>query len=343
MNNIDSNKANPRQRLAATVTSAIGGYYAMALPQEYAFPDRHYGYQSARAALAALVLQCGVTRMHLPYFLCGSIREELERVGIEVSGYRLAPDLSPADPALIGDDEAILLVNYFGVCAGQIRQALRRLPRHRCVVDNSQALGAPAADCMGTIYSPRKFFGLPDGGILVTDHRITLPETIDSTSHKRCEHLLRRHDESPENGLADFRRAEDSLSGITHQQMSRLTRRLLAGIDREAAFKRRRANFAAVHTLFQPVNPFPLDAPITVSPLTYPLMLDVPATQIKDTLAAHRIFCPTYWPEAAESADPQAQVLSSNTLHIPIDQRYTPRELKERLAAIPALRELVTS
>lgn len=338
-NHVDSNPG--RQSAMATPPDAIGGYYAMALPPEYALPDKHYGYQSARAALAALLLQRDVARIHLPYFLCDSIREELERVGIEISRYRLASDLSPAGPKDVGDDEAILLVNYFGVCAGQINQALQRLPRHRCVVDNSQALGTPAADCMGTIYSPRKFFGLPDGGILVTDHRINLPERIDSTSHKRCEHLLLRHDQLPKHGLAAFRRAEDSLSGMAHQQMSRLTRRLLAGIDRESAFERRRANFAAAHSLFQTVNQFPLDSAITGSPLTYPLMLDVPAVQIKEILVTHRIFCPTYWPEASGCADALARMLSSNILHIPIDQRYTPQQLKQRLDAIPALRELL--
>lgn len=79
--------------------TGIGGYFELECPQRHAEQSAR-GYQSARAACASLLLQTGVKRARLPYFLCDSVAEELRRVGIDVAGYSLESDLSPrANPA----------------------------------------------------------------------------------------------------------------------------------------------------------------------------------------------------------------------------------------------------
>ena len=58
----------------------------------------------------------------------------------------------------------LLYVNYFGICQHQERQVLERFGASRVVLDRSQAFFADPIDCLATIYSPRKFFGVPTEG-----------------------------------------------------------------------------------------------------------------------------------------------------------------------------------
>lgn len=44
------------------------------------------------------------------------------------------------------------------------------------IVDNALALYSPARSGVASLYSPRKFSGLPDGGIAVMDAERSLPE-----------------------------------------------------------------------------------------------------------------------------------------------------------------------
>ena len=317
----------------------IGGYFELEIPRGKTL-EPALTFQSARAAIASLCLQTDVSRAWLPSFLCNTVADELQRVGIEVARYELQSDLAPEPELTVHTDEAALIVNYFGVCRAQVENGLNQLPSHRCIVDNSQAYGEPPSDCLGTVYSCRKFFGVPDGGLLMTNQDVTEPTDLDNHSITRCEHLLRRLDREPEESLAAYRDAEHSLVGARHRRMSRLTRRLLAGIDYQTAYARRRDNFRAMNSLLGTVNNLHFNDSVPTSPLTYPLLLNDGAADLRAALIDHRVFSPIYWPELLDSGRCQAAALAAKTVHIPIDQRYEPSQLVERLHAIPAVKAL---
>ncbi|PAU77900.1 hypothetical protein CK501_14515 [Halovibrio salipaludis] len=318
----------------------IGGYFELEVPRAKTL-EPALTFQSARAAIASLCLQTGIKRVWLPTFLCNTVGDELQRVGIEVARYELQSDLTPELRLTVDTDEAALIVNYFGVCGAQVEQALKQLPPNRCIVDNSQAYGAPPSDCLGTVYSCRKFFGVPDGGLLMTTlQNVAEPVDFDEHSIPRCEHLLRRLDRDPEEGLSAYRKAEQSLAHAHHRSMSILTRRLLAGIDYQTAYARRRDNFRAVHRLLGGVNKLCFNDGAPTSPLTYPLMLDEGAADVRVALIDHRVFSPIYWPELLDTGRCQAATLAAKIVHIPIDQRYEPTQLVERLHAIPGVKAL---
>ena len=299
----------------------IGGYFELeGLPP--AETGTAFRFQSARAALSTLLTSNGFRYATIPRFLCDTVRDELERVGISVREYDLKRDMSASRALDPEADEAVVLVNYFGLCRAQVDAALARLPRQQCVVDNSQAFFESPSDCLGTIYSPRKFFGVPDGGLLYTDSDVELPERVDPHSASRCQHLLHRVDGAPEDGLSAYRQAEASLSGVPACRMSTLTARLLASIDKESARAQRVHNFEAVHELVRPLNQFGLPAQIR-GPLTYPLHLaENEAVALRSALIEAWIFTPTYrgecLPTEASADKEQATGLAVSIVHIPI-------------------------
>lgn len=332
------------QQSAASQMIGIGGYFELE-GLAPAKTDTAFRFQSARAALSTLLTSNGFRYAAIPRFLCDTVRDELEGVGISVREYDLERDMSASRALEPEANEAVVLVNYFGLCRTQVDAALARLPRQQCVVDNSQAFFERPSDCLGTVYSPRKFFGLPDGGLLHTDSTVQLPERVDTDSASRCQHLLHRVDGAPEEGLSAYRRAEASLSGVPACRMSTLTARLLASIDAESARAQRVRNFEAVQELVRPLNQFRLPEKIR-APLTYPLQhAENEALALRSALIEARIFTPTYWGEclsSGTSADKeQAACLAASIVHIPIDHRYVAETTTARLRDVPVLEKLL--
>ena len=320
----------------------IGGYFELeGLPP--AIIGNACGFQSARAALSTLLTSNDFNSAAIPRFLCDTVRDELERVGISVREYDLERDMSASRALKPEANEAVIIVNYFGLCRAQVDATLARLPRQQCVVDNSQAFFESPSDCLGTVYSPRKFFGLPDGGLLYTSSYVELPERADSDSASRCQHLLHRLAGAPEDGLSVYHRAEASLSGVPAARMSTLTARLLASVDTESARAQRIRNFEAVHELVGPLNHFCIPEEFC-GPLTYPLQLvEIDAVALRSAFIEAGIFSPTYWGErlalgARSSDNEQAAMLAASIVHIPIDQRYAAKTITLRLRDVPALK-----
>jgi hypothetical protein len=146
-------------------------------------------------------------------------------------------NLSPAP------DDLILYVNYFGICSQQVTNIMNRFNPKKIIIDNSQAFFSPPSPCLANIYSPRKFFGVPDGGILITNLAIKLPDAVDLGSVARMKHLLTRLDLGPEQGYPYYQEAEESLCNLQPKRMSRVTTSLLESIDYHQARIQREENF----------------------------------------------------------------------------------------------------
>ncbi|THF64144.1 hypothetical protein [Pseudothauera rhizosphaerae] len=317
------------------IHSAIGGYFELELAQGTGEYHRNVlRYQSARAAFLALLRAGRPATIWMPWYVCDSMMEPPVMAGIPVRRYGLDAELQIVD-AQPGVNDWLLYVNYFGVCRRGVMETLRRFDSERIIIDNSQAFFNPAEDCLATIYSPRKFFGVPDGGYLATKLDMREPEEIDQGSIGRCTHLLRRLGDEPEKGYADFVAADSSLSGQEPKRMSRLTQTLLSHIPYGAIGAKRKENFALLHERLAASNGFPLDPREDEVSLCYPYLPRCGCDP--EALRAKRIYVPRYWPKIAVSnVVPEFEVtLAQNTLFLPCDQRMT-EKLMERMLQVLA-------
>jgi len=218
------------------------------------------------------------------------------------------------------------------LCGHNVARLLESQGSARSIIDNSQALFAlPSPEALASVYSPRKFVGLPDGGLLAVDPGLGIkePSEEDQDSWERAGHLLRRLACSAAEGYSDFLAAEKSLRDSTPLAMSSLTRRLLAGIDMNQVRAARRANFSrlAQHLDAHNTHTWSLDAKAV--PLCYPLVLGRDAACFRAQLIEHGVFTPTYWPEVAERTSPGSfeHIITTRLLAIPCDQRYTQEQM----------------
>ena len=83
--------------------------------------------------------------------------------------------------------EVFVYNNYFGICDAQTREIAAQCKN--LIIDNSQAFYSKPIQGVDTFYSPRKFFGLPDGAYLYTDTLLDDGFETD-ISYQRFEHLL---------------------------------------------------------------------------------------------------------------------------------------------------------
>ena len=317
----------------ASLSTEIGGYFGLDLPYYCdPFPNA-YKFQSGRAALRAVLEWSGIKQVWLPEYICDSVFQAIEDSGAAAKTYRLDDSLYPKGLTPLSLNAGVILyVNYFGLCQDNVNRLLKKIPNKHLVIDNSQALFEKHSDALATIYSARKFVGVPDGGFLmVSGLEIEEPLIEDRDSIDRMKHLLLRMAYSASEGYEDFIKSENSLGNTTPLSMSWLTKRLLAGIDMQQVIRRRRENFLQLAALLDKYNIRKWFLNSETVPLCYPLMVDYKVDNIRYNLRNENIFIPTYWPNLKiQAADNGIEYkMIHNCLAIPCDQRYSTIQMAE--------------
>lgn len=303
---------------------ALGGYFELELAfgKGSYYPDA-LKYQSARSAFYALLLHRKPRCVWMPYYICDTMLAPLVKAGVEIEFYSINCDFSIADEINLKADELILYVNYFGLCSGYQNELLTKFNCDQVIFDHSQAFFCEPKECLATIYSPRKFFGVPDGGLLVTSLPMLEPEGIDKNSIYRGEHLLKRLAGEPEDGYVAYQKSEESLNDIKPMRMSVLTERLLSSIDYHAIRQRRVENFEILDSLLSSSNTLSIPKGQIQGPLIYPYIPVEDAKQLKSMLIENRCFVATYWPEckARLGGFEVEKYFVDNLIALPCDQR----------------------
>jgi hypothetical protein len=309
--------------------AAIGGYFELELTQSGQRLHLDAAcFQSGRAAFLALLRAAKPERVWMPHYLCDSMYAPLRAAGVSVERYSLNERFEIDGEPDLCEGDWLYYVNYFGLCESQASAIMRRFGAGRVVLDNCQAFFSAPRACAATIYSPRKFFGVPDGGLLISTSAVAIPTTVDETSKQRSGYLIERLAESAEAGYTSYQHAEQSLEDLEPRQMSRLTSRMLASIDFERAKAIRNENFKALHEKLGGWNKFPIDMAQVDGPMCYPLFIDLPG--LRERLIASRIFVATYWKDVRQTVEGGSweENFVKNIVPLPCDQRYGEREMQ---------------
>lgn len=310
------------------LSQGIGGYLNLELPRgsNNIYPNS-IRFQSARAAFAALLNSEKPKRVWMPKYICDSMLSPLYALGIEIKFYEINLSFKIAETLTIEKNDWLLYVNYFGLCSSEEERLMKLYKPSQLIFDHSQAFFSHQENSLATIYSPRKFFGLPDGGLLVTTMHINEPKKIDEASSQRCTHLLKRLGGKAEDGYQDYLIAETSLREIEPKRMSYLTNCLLSRIDLNFCSKQRINNFNLLHQYLGRYNRFKFLEIINEAPMCYPFF--VQNTSLRSKLLSNRIFVATYWEEVKQRATPESAEIDlvENCIPLPCDQRYDDRHM----------------
>lgn len=299
---------------------SIGGYFSLELPQREEYHKNAIRLNTGRNCLEYILRVRGYKKVYVPYYTCEAVMEPINKLGIPYEYYHIDIHFEIRDRFTLKEGEALLYTNYFGLKQRYVEQLAEKVGT-RLIVDNTQAFYANPIPGIDTFYTCRKFFGVPDGAYLYCDKE--LDEEIEQDySYDRVAHLVKRIDLSVEEGYKDFRRVDDGLDNQPIRKMSKLTQRMMQGIDYEAAAQRRRANYLMLNEALGKENNLELHLDTDAVPMVYPYL--VPIEGLREKLIENKIFIARYWPNVLEWAksDNIECLLTYQMQPLPIDQRY---------------------
>lgn len=311
---------------------AIGGYFSLELPVREEYHKNAIRLNTGRNCLEYILSARGYKKVYVPYYTCEAVMEPINKLGILYEFYHINIHFEIRDRFTLKADEALLYTNYFGLKQRYVEQ-LAEKTGNCLIVDNTQAFYAKPIQGIDTFYTCRKFFGVADGAYLYTDNLLD-EEFEQDESYNRMAHLLKRIDLSAEQGFADFRKVDDGLDNQPIRKMSRLTQRMMQGIDYESAAQRRRANFQMLHEALGKDNNLELHLEDDAVPMAYLYL--VPVQGLRDKLIENKIYVARYWPNVLEwtTKDDIDYLLAYQMQPLPIDQRYGKDDMKKIIKLI---------
>jgi hypothetical protein len=295
----------------------IGGYLELERPagQEY-----HHGLlalNTGRNAVAYLIKARKIRKLYIPLFLCDCVEAVCQREGCEYEYYPVGKDFLPIFDRTLADGEWLYVVNFYGQLSNAVVRQLKRCYVN-LIFDNAHAFFQLPVQGVDTIYTCRKFFGVPDGAYLATD--AVFPEPLEKDrSAGRMSHLLGRLESGASEHYQAFKANDASFRELPVRWMSELTHCLLRGIDYSGAREQRNQNYAVLVRALDAKNG--MDFAVPDGPYAYPFYCEN-GMQAKRLLAKEGIYVATLWPNVLEAEGTTEKKLAENILPLPCDQRY---------------------
>lgn len=306
---------------------AIGGYFELELRKGMELHNNSIHLNSGRNCLKYILSVKNYKKIFIPFYICDSIVNVIKGLGLSISYYHLDKYFKPIADCPLKNNEVFLYVNYFGLMEKNVNNLARKYKN--IIIDNCQAFYSPPRKGTDTIYSPRKYFGVADGGYLYTDKQTGHIEMIES-SFNRCKHLLIRLDSTPEQGYKYFLDNEKYIAKQDIKYMSNLTKKILDSINYKKAARIRINNYNCYDKYLRKYNELAniIDLRNCV-PMIYPLLNN--KCGLREYLINNKIYNAHYWPEVSNnvSKGKYEYYLTKNLISLPLDQRCSLKEIEK--------------
>lgn len=303
----------------------IGGYFGLEQLIDRPYHINVIELNTARNALIYLVKAKKIKKIFLPYFLCDSVANILKKYSINYEYYHIDKDFMPIFNQELHLDEFLYIVNFYGQITDNVIWKFKT-EYLNIILDNTQSFFQKPISGVDTIYSCRKYFGVPDGAYLSTD--TTLDEKLEEDkSSPRMNHILGRFEGQASDYYSEFKKNDESFKELSLKKMSRLTKNILGAIDYKRVIEIRNMNFEYLHSKLKHTNTF--DIKPQYGPFAYPYYCEN-GIEMRKRLAEKKIYIPTLWPNVLKEncEDSVEYNYAANILPLPCDQRYNIEDME---------------
>ena len=309
----------------------IGGFFELELSKGDEYHNKAIGLNTARNSLEYILRNNSYNKVYIPYYICSSILEPLNKLNIEYEFYKIDANLNfDLDIKLISENSLVLIVNYFGINKKNISRFIQEVKKKNIsvVVDNTQSFYSIPSGEDHTIYSARKFFGVPDGAYVYTQKKEAGKYEIDRAEEKIYS-LINRIEYGAEIAYKDFKNGEKFHSNQNIKLMSNLTKSILKSINYEKVKNIRLQNFNLIHQKLKVDNKINIDLSNIDIPMVYPFYVEN-GEKLRSFLIQNKVFVAQYWVDVFSRINEKFYEfdLINNLIAIPIDQRYTEENMQ---------------
>lgn len=300
----------------------IGGYFELQLRKGEHYHKGAVCLNTARNCLEYILRAKKYKKVYIPYLNSEVIWEPMKKLGIPYEFYHVDRRLDPIFDKELEVGEVFFYSDLFGVKPLRMREMVTRFGK-QLIADNTHAFFEQPYKGIDTIYSPRKFFGIPDGAYLYTDTLLE-EELEEDDSIPRMLHLMKRL--QYRNATVGYKDYHDDCETLVYQpirKMTPLASALLANIDYDNLRQRQVSNFSYLHEKLGKYNSFEFENfPADTCPLSY--MFYTENLSLRKKLIENKIYVSTYWKETlglVNVAAPEYKLVN-HLLPLPCDHRY---------------------
>ncbi len=303
----------------------IGGYTELGLNKFTGYHNKALHLNTGRNCLEYILHANKYRKIYLPFYICEVIFEPINKLDVKFDYYNIDENLDPIFTSDLNDDDAFLYVNYFGIKKKTVEKLAGKIKN--LIVDNTHDFFSLPLDGIDTFYSARKFFGVPDGAYLYSNH-ILNDNFEQDYSYNRMEHLLVQTDKGINDGYESFCKNEQQLSRQPIRKMSHLTEALLGNINYEEVRMQRKVNFLLLHEKLGNINELKIEPDETDAPFVYPF-LSPKGNEIKEKAINQKIYIDTYWDRVLNKVNKASfeARLTNDLLPLPVSQMYNHSEI----------------
>lgn len=312
----------------------IGGYFCLDDygGEEY-YPDLT-ALNTGRNALLYIIEAKKIEKLHIPYYLCDSVSNALDINDIKYDYYHIDANFTPVFDGKLKENEYLYIVNYYGLLFKEIiRNFIIKFKN--IIFDNTHAFFQRPIEGLDTIYSCRKFFGVPDGAYLNSKTKISRELEVDKSGN-RMAHILGRYENTASEYYIDFKNNDKGFRRTSLKNMSRLTHHLLKQINYDDVIKKRNNNFSFLHEKLSKENQLNFEIPF--APYAYPYYCEG-GIEIRKKLSKEGIYIASLWPNVLghKRSSELEKSFVKNILPLPCDQRYSKCEMNRLIQSIRKL------
>ncbi|MFV0419933.1 MAG: hypothetical protein ACK5KT_14530 [Dysgonomonas sp.] len=312
----------------------IGGYFELQLRKGEHYHKGAVQLNTARNCLEYILRAKKYKKIYIPYLDSEVIWEPMKKLGLEYEFYSVDFRLDPIFDKELNVDEVFFYSDTYGIKRNTVKRLVEKYGK-QLIVDNTHAFYSKPYDGIDTIYSPRKFFGLPDGAYLYTDTLLDA-EFEQDMSIPHMTHLMKRIEYG--SASAAYQDYLDYCASLVNQpikRMSNLASALLANIDYGNLKERQISNFRYLHSVLGKDNKFEYDDfPTDTCPLSY--MFYSEDSNLRKRLIDNKIYVSTYWKETLNLVGKGSAEYNivNYLLPLPCDHRYDEEDMKRIIRVI---------
>lgn len=295
------------------------GFFELELPKRKPYhKEGALKLNTARHCILYVVLAKKYKKIYLPYYICDTVENLLNKYNIETEYYFLNDNFYPVFDKKINIDEGFLYPNYFGLHDKNVERVIQNF--ENTIIDNTQAFYHIPANKSDVCYSARKFFGVSDGAYLYTDKFLD-KDLEQDISYERFSYLLARIEKGANFAYPLSLEVENEFCESKIKLMSNLTSRILESLDYKEIKKKRIQNFKIMASKLSKINELNLDLG-HCTPMIYPLLIK--SDSLREKLISNKIYVPQWWKTVVEKTPETSNenYWSRYLIPLPIDQRY---------------------
>ena len=352
-------KANQKSEDAAVIStsnaSILGGMFGLELFESNIslkakelplfLSGRQRLLATARSAVKLLVRALRPATVWLPSYICRVVIDAAREAGVRIRFYAVDDSLKIPDSDWLAEIHAgdlVVFADYFGFDTWSSHGVEARARGARVVEDACQAMlnrdFSPHSDYI--IFSPRKFIGIPDGGILLTGKNTELPGAdfpappaqwlLDTTRASILRSEFDRY--GGERSWFKMFQSTEAHGPMEPCRMSDLSTAILRIVDWPTIKRRRRRNYEFLVSELGELAIFP-NLPRYVVPLGFPIRVRN-RDRVRRALFNVRIYPAVHWEivDLVPAEFLSSHRLASEIMTLPSDQRYSREDMKRMVS-----------